>query len=74
MKNIKYEAFPKNHFRHVLDEREAYDLMVISFKEHPDMRRIFLPSDWEGYPLQKKYKEPDYYHGVPVPKDKSYWD
>ena len=29
MKNIKYEAFPKNHFRHVLDEREAYDSLVV---------------------------------------------
>ena len=24
--------------------------------------------------LRKEYKEPDYYHGVPVPKDKSYWE
>ena len=55
-------------------EREAYDLMGIKFQNHPDMRRMFLPEDWEGHPLQKKYKEPDYYHGMPVPKDKSEWE
>ena len=55
-------------------EREAYDLMGIEFEGHSDMRRIFLAEDWEGHPLQKKYKEPDYYHGMPVPKDKSEWE
>ena len=55
-------------------EREAYDMMGLEFENHPDFKRILLSEDWEGYPLRKNYKEPDYYHGMPVPKDKSYWE
>jgi NADH/F420H2 dehydrogenase subunit C len=39
-------------------EREAYDLFGIVFKNHPDLRRIFLDEDWVGYPMRKDYDDP----------------
>ncbi len=39
-------------------EREAYDLLGVEFVGHPDLRRLFLTPEHEGFPLRKDYEDP----------------
>ena len=40
-----------------LNEDEIYDFFGITFMNHPNLRRLFLTDDWEGYPLRKNYSD-----------------
>lgn len=40
-------------------EREVFDLLGVEYDGHPDLRRLFLEDDWQGFPLRKDYTDED---------------
>ena len=48
-------------------EREAFDLYGIIFRDHPDLRRILMWDEFKDYPMRKDYVEPDDYEWEPTP-------
>ena|SRR5436190_19558064 len=45
------ELFPTAEFH----EREAYDMFGIAFRGHPDLRRILMPEEYEGWPQRRDF-------------------
>ena len=45
------DLFPTADFQ----EREAYDMFGVEFEGHPDMRRILMPEDYEGFPQRRDF-------------------
>ncbi len=50
-------------------EREVFDYFGIRFINHPDMRHLFLRTDWNGYPLRKDYDASPEKNPVPLEND-----
>lgn len=45
-------------------EREVWEMLGVKFSGHPDLRHLFLPEGWQGYPLRKDYVFPEEFGGI----------
>ena len=57
-------VFPSANF----GEREAYDMIGVQFVGHPDMRRMYMPEDYEYFPLRKDFPLMGVPGSIPLPK------
>lgn len=39
-------------------EREAFEMFGVQFAHHPDLRKLILPDDFEGFPMRKDFEDP----------------
>ena len=50
------------------EERETYDMYGIHFNNHPDLRRMYMPEEFENYPLRKDFPLTGIPGSIPLPK------